>query len=70
MLLRNSYKALVAGLFLLVCQNNFAEQIPNDQKANKLDHLSIPYANKKIAIDGNITDDEWSRTRSYSAAQV
>jgi hypothetical protein len=64
MLIRNSYKALVAGLFLLVCQNNFAEQIANNPKANELDHLSIPYSDKKITIDGNITDDEWSQALS------
>ncbi len=64
MLLRNSYKALVAGLFLLVCQNSFAEQNANDQKTNDIDHLSIPYSNQKITIDGDITDAEWSHALS------
>jgi hypothetical protein len=64
MLLINSYKALVAGLFLLVSQNSFAEQTTNEKKINKVDHLSIPYTNKEITIDGNITDDEWSQALS------
>ncbi|NQZ89180.1 MAG: carbohydrate binding family 9 domain-containing protein [Colwellia sp.] len=64
MLLRNSYKALVAGLFLLVCQNSFAEQNANDQKINEIDHLSIPYLNQKVTIDGDITDAEWSHALS------
>ncbi|MFB0999156.1 MAG: carbohydrate binding family 9 domain-containing protein, partial [Colwellia sp.] len=64
MLLRNSYKALVAGLFLLVSQNSFAAKEIGGQKTNEIDHLSIPYAKKQITIDGDITDDEWSQALS------
>jgi len=64
MLLRSSYKALVAGVVLLISQNSFAEQKANAQTINKVDHLSIPYVNKNIAIDGEITKDEWSQALS------
>jgi hypothetical protein len=64
MLLRNSYKALVAGVFLLYSQNSFAVQKTNEQTVSKIDHLSIPHAKNKIIIDGEITDDEWSQALS------
>jgi hypothetical protein len=64
MLLRNSYKALVAGLFLLVSQSSYAEEKANELNTNEIDHLSIPYSDKKITIDGNITDEEWSQALS------
>ena len=64
MLLRSSYKALVAGVVLLFSQNSFAEQKTNTQTINEIDHLSIPYVNKNIDIDGDINDDEWSQALS------
>jgi hypothetical protein len=69
MLLKNSYKALVAGLFFLISQNSFAENNVNEQNTkektiNKIEHLSIPYLDKKITIDGDIDDDEWSQALS------
>jgi hypothetical protein len=64
MLLRSSYKALVAGVVFLLSQNSFAEQNLKAQTVNKIDHLSIPYIDRKIAIDGNINDNEWSQALS------
>jgi len=64
MLLRNSYHALVAGVFLLFSLNSLAEQTTKEQTVNKIDHLSIPYAKKHIIIDGEINDDEWSQALS------
>lgn len=64
MLLRNSCKAFVAAVFLLISQNSFAEQNTDKETVSKIDHLSIPHANKQINIDGDINDDEWSQALS------
>jgi hypothetical protein len=64
LLLRSSYKAIVASIFLLFSQNSFAEQNTQEKTINKIDHLSIPYAKTKVTIDGNINEEEWSQALS------
>jgi len=60
LLSRNSYRAIVAGVFLLVSQNSFADQNIKNETINKIEHLSIPHSKNQIIIDGDIDDDEWS----------
>jgi hypothetical protein len=69
LLLKNSYKAVVASVFLLFSQNSFAEQNTKEQGTkeqtiNKVAHLSIPHAKKEVVIDGEISDEEWSQALS------
>jgi hypothetical protein len=62
--LRNSCKALVAGVFLCISQASFAEQSAIQAITNKIEPLSIPYSKTQIIIDGNIDEDEWSQALS------